>query len=65
MKFSINDISSKCNRIRKKLRIWLHLLDKTLMENFIFCAVEHETQSIVQRSIQKPVRHLRRIFWRK
>ena len=39
MKFSIKDIFSKCDQIRRKLWIWLHLLDKSLMENFIFCAV--------------------------
>ena len=36
MKFSINDFFSKCDQI---LRIWSHLLKKSLMENFIFCAV--------------------------
>ena len=36
MKFSIKDIFSKCDQIRRKLRIWLHLLKKSLMENFIF-----------------------------
>ena len=39
LKFSIKDFFSKCNQIRRKLRIWLHLLKKSLMENFIFCAV--------------------------
>ena len=39
IKFSIKDFFSKCDRIRRKLRIWLHLLKKSLMENFIFCAV--------------------------
>ena len=39
MKFSIKDFFSKCDQIRRKLRIWSHLLKKTLMENFIFCAV--------------------------
>ena len=39
MKFSIKDFFSKCDKIRKKLRIWSHLLKKSLMENFIFCAV--------------------------
>ena len=39
MKFSIKDVSSKCDQIRRKLRIWSHLLEKSLMENFIFCAV--------------------------
>ena len=39
MKFSIKDFFSKCDQIRRILRIWLHLLKKSLMENFIFCAV--------------------------
>ena len=39
MKFSIGDFFSKCDQIRKKLRIWSHLLKKSLMENFIFCEV--------------------------
>ena len=39
MKFSIRDFFSKCDQIRRKLRIWSHLLKKSLMENFIFCAV--------------------------
>ena len=39
MKFSIKDFFSKCDQIRRKLRIWLHLLKKSLMENFFFCAV--------------------------
>ena len=38
MKFSIKDFFSKCDQIRRKLRIWPHLLKKSLMENFIFCA---------------------------
>ena len=39
IKFSIKDFFSKCDQIRRKLRIWSHLLEKSLMENFIFCAV--------------------------
>ena len=39
MKFSIKDFSSKCDQIRRKRRIWSHVLEKSLMENFIFCAV--------------------------
>ena len=39
MKSSIKDFFSKCNQIHRKLRIWWHLLKKSLMENFIFCAV--------------------------
>ena len=39
MKFSIKDFFSKCDLIRKKLRIWSHLLKKSLMENFTFYVV--------------------------
>ena len=39
MKFSIMDFFSKCDQIRSFLRIWSHLLKKSLMEKFIFCAV--------------------------
>ena len=40
MKFSIEDFLSKCDQIRRKLRIWSHLLKKSLMENFIFLCNE-------------------------
>ena len=39
MKFSIKDFSSKCDQILRKLQIWSHLLEKSLMEKFIFFAV--------------------------
>ena len=39
MKFSIKTFFSKCDQIRIFLPIWSHLLKKSLMENFIFCAV--------------------------
>ena len=43
MKLSIKDFSSKCDQIRRKLRIWSHLLEKSLKENFIFlCTVSDE-----------------------
>ena len=38
-KFSIKNLFSKCDEIRRKLRIWSHLPKKSLLENFIFCAV--------------------------
>ena len=41
MNFSIKGFFSKCGQIGRKLRIWSYLLKKSLMENFIFCAV-HE-----------------------
>ena len=37
MKFSIKDFFSKCDQIRTFLRIWSHLLKKSLIENFVFC----------------------------
>ena len=39
MKFSIKDFFNKCDQIRRKLRIWSHLLKKFLIGNFIFCAM--------------------------
>ena len=39
MKFPIKDFFSKCDQICRKLWIWSHLLKKSLVENFIFCAV--------------------------
>ena len=40
MKSSIKDFFRKCDQIRRKLRIWWHLLKKSLMEYFIFCALD-------------------------
>ena len=40
MKFFIKDLFSKCDQICSSLRIWSHLLKKSLVENFIFCAVK-------------------------
>ena len=39
IKFSIKGFLSTCDQIRSFLRIWSHLLKKSLMENFIFGAV--------------------------
>ena len=36
MKFFIKGFISKCDQIRRKLRIWSYLLKKSLTENFIF-----------------------------
>ena len=43
MKFSITDFFSKCDQIRSFLQIWSHLLKKSVMENFNFCAVFNAT----------------------
>ena len=36
MKFPIKDFFSKCDQVRRKLRIWSHLLKKSLMETSFF-----------------------------
>ena len=41
MKSFIKDFFSKFDQIRSFLRIWSDLLNKSLMENFIFCAAKH------------------------
>ena len=48
MKFSIKDFFSKCDQIRRKLRIYSHLLKKSLMENFIFYAMVVEYFNVLQ-----------------
>ena len=39
MKFSTKELFINCDHIRSFLRAWSHLLKKSLVENFIFCAV--------------------------
>ena len=53
MKFSIQDFSSKCDQIRRKLWILSHLLDKSLIENLIFCPVGAKQEEVVISSIQR------------
>ena len=38
MKFSIKDFFDKCDQVCSFMWIWSHLLKKSLMENFFFCA---------------------------
>ena len=42
LRYRLNKKRSKCDQIHRKLQIWLHLLRKSLMENFIFCADTHK-----------------------
>ena len=49
IKFSIKYFFSKCEQIRRKLRIWSHLLKKSLIGNFIFCAVINWEKAEVQK----------------
>ena len=51
MKFFIKDFFSKCNQSCRKLQIWSHLLEKSLMEDFIFCAVFQGTINIERKTI--------------
>ena len=53
MKFSIKDFFSKYDQIRRKLRIWSHLLKKSLMESFIFRAVKFALYQLQSRQNQK------------
>ena len=56
MEFSIKDFFSKCNQIRSFRRIWVHVRNKSLMENVIFCAVLETHQNSVEKepSTQSP-----------
>ena len=51
MKFSIKDFFGKCDQIRRKLRIWYHLLKKSLMENIIFVQWNNGDTSFVKLQI--------------
>ena len=55
MKFSIKDFFSKCDQIRKKLRIWSHLLKKSLTENFI---AVNQAQLMINNSRKAIMTHL-------
>ena len=67
MKFFIKDFFSRCDQIRSFLRIWSHLLKKSLMENFIFCAVFVQTllkiAMKVFRNFQSKLWFMRYIFY--
>ena len=49
MKFSIKDFFSKCDQIRSLQQIWSYFLKKSLMENFIFCAVFNNLSLVINR----------------
>ena len=44
MRFSIKHVFSKCDEIHSFLRIGSHLLEKSLMENFISSTFRQNTQ---------------------
>ena len=51
MKFFIKDFSSKYDQIRSFPQIWSHLLEKSLKENFIFCAVYAPREAVAHQPI--------------
>ena len=51
MKFSIKDFFSKYDHDRRKLRIWLHLLKQSLMENFISCCCNVEPNIFINSDV--------------
>ena len=51
MKFASKDFFSKCDQIRRNLRIWSHLLKKSLMENYIFCAVIQYFSALIREVV--------------
>ena len=69
-KFFNKDIFSKCDYIHKKLRNWSHLLKKSLMENFIFCAViatRHQVISFccTEANLEPCERSKRSFLWKR
>ena len=64
MKFSIKDFCSKSDQIRSILQIWLHLLKKSLMENFIFCGVKLDSNWLIITLSQLEYPNLNQIFER-
>ena len=58
MKSSIKDFFSKCDQIRRKLRIWLLFLKKSLLENFIFCGMCPILWLCQSRDLHGEVKHL-------
>ena len=56
MKFSIKDSLSKCDQIRSFLRIWSHLLTKSLMENVFLCSVLVCISELMQLVNEKSIR---------
>ena len=71
MKVFIGSFFSKCDQIRRKLRVWSHLLKKSLMENFIFCSVIIQfksifyflpkVSSILQKLLENSAKHLNKV----
>ena len=59
MKFSIKDFFNKWDQIRKKLRIWSHLLKKSLIEKFIVRAVSSSKSTI--ETLEQPHKQMLKV----
>ena len=65
MKFSIKDFFSKCDQIRRKLRIWSHLLQKSLMETFFFfffCGVNSISMEQIYDKLNRTITYFEVVF---
>ena len=62
-KFFIKDFFIKCDQIHRKLRIWLCLLKKPLMENFIFVQWIFEGYCVYLRKANADPTFLRYLFF--
>ena len=58
-KFFSKVFLSKCEKIRSVLRTWSHLLGKSLMENFSFCAVYIVLQTTLMKRKKLHIRCLK------
>ena len=59
IKFSIKDLFTKCDQICSFLRIWSHLLQKSLMGNFIFCAAKFASPQLSHTFFHRLVLYFR------
>ena len=59
MKIFFKNFFIKCDQIHNFLRIWSHLLKKSLMENFIFCAAKfiHLTMNNSDKLVEISISH--------
>ena len=62
MKYSIKDFFSKCDQIQSFLKIWSHLLKKSVMENFIFLYCEREVVYVKSCAISYNCHNAKYIF---
>ena len=61
--FSIRDFFSKCDQIRRKMRIWSYLLKKTSTENFIFAQWKFDWYCVYLREAIAAPTFLRCLFF--